>query len=131
MANQWPTFVNTYNSLQQTFDLARLYFNDWDWDNLEPLLDKDVVLKRVSLPDPDDLVRKKTKVMKYLRAITDHPNFGPTTKNIDPNLGVVSGNANWVDDNNAGGELIRYFFLFGQDNAGDWKILFIWGSAAL
>jgi hypothetical protein len=131
MDSTWQSFLDSSTSLKQTFDLARLYFNERNWDEVEGLLDNYVVLKRVRHADSGELVIGKNKVMDYLRnQVKDHPKFDPqpSTQTIDENLGAVYGLANWTDDN--GNDTIRYFFLFTKQS-GDWKLLFLWGSDKL
>ncbi len=131
MDSKWQMHLEGSTTLKQTFDLARLYFNERDWDNVESLLDHYVVLKRVSHPDSKELVLGISNVMDFLRQeVKDNPIFNPLpqAETIDENLGSVCGLANWSDDN--GSDTIRYFFLFTKAS-GSWKLLFLWGSDSL
>jgi hypothetical protein len=132
--NALRQFVQSDQSLKQTFDDSVAYFDRGNWDALRNLLHPNVVVAGVDDPSQNVSVGQD-EAIEALQATQG--NFKTLTCFAIPSgsHGVVFGIANWTDSDDKRGHSdgpIFYFFLFANVAAEgqpvQWKIVRIWGS---
>jgi hypothetical protein len=132
--------------LMDTFKKTVEYFNKFkteNWESLEPLLHKNIQMKRLDEKTNNSYHEGREEVQKYFfgNGKDDQAVFKP-----DPNpdnkiigdLGFVSGAATFFDitDPSKGdptkdptkGQRIAYSFTYERDSDGNWKEIHSWGK---
>jgi hypothetical protein len=125
--------MSLLNDLETTFKNACAIFNKDTDKTIGDLLSPNIIV--YSVTDQDIYVGIQEAENFFAADYADHPQFDPYTNftpkysvTADNKTGVITGKANWRDDN--GKEVLKYSFVFTYDSAApnNWRILSLYSK---